>query len=384
MTVARWWRWALVLGGLGLFAYLIADVGLASIAASFRMLSWRLLVVLVFPCTVFKLFDTLGWLWTFPGERPSLFTLLKVRLVGQAVNATTPTGTLGGDAVKAWLLRDRVSPRESVASLIVVKTTMLASQGLFLALGVLLARHVLPVRTPLLPRHGAGCSCSSRSPWSASSRCSSPVRSVAASASSPGSASPRRGSASAARDVDRALVTFYRRRPGRLSLSVACNLLGWLASAGETWLILRFLGVDVSIPTALVIEAFSTGVRFATFFVPAQIGVAEGGIGRGLRRARAEQRHRPVAQPRAPGARDRVDRRRPAPAGRLAPADRVDGRRPGALSRVRDRRLRLASRRACGPTRSSGAWWRRCATAGPTRWAFTSTGASRSASRGCA
>jgi hypothetical protein len=81
----------------------------------------------------------------------------------------------------------------------------------------------------------------------------------------------------AATDVDRALVTFYRRRQGSLVLSIACNLLGWLASAGETWLILQFLGVDVSIPTALVIEAFSTGVRFATFFVPAQIGVAEGG-----------------------------------------------------------------------------------------------------------
>ena len=60
-------------------------------------------------------------------------------------------------------------------------------------------------------------------------------------------------------------------------LSIACNLLGWLASAGETWLVLRFLGTPVSVPTALVIEAFGTGVRFATFFVPAHIGVAEGG-----------------------------------------------------------------------------------------------------------
>jgi glycosyltransferase 2 family protein len=276
MTVARWWRWALVLGGLGLFAYLIADVGLASIGASFRMLSWRLLVVLVFPCTVFKLFDTLGWLWTFPGERPSLFTLLKVRLVGQAVNATTPTGTLGGDAVKAWLLRDRVSPRESVASLIVVKTTMLASQGLFLALGVLLARHVLPVRTPLLPPMELLLVLESLAVVGfVAVQLAGAVRGGQRVIARLGISAARFGDA--ARDVDRALVTFYRRRPGRLSLSVACNLLGWLASAGETWLILRFLGVDVSIPTALVIEAFSTGVRFATFFVPAQIGVAEGG-----------------------------------------------------------------------------------------------------------
>jgi uncharacterized membrane protein YbhN (UPF0104 family) len=226
---------------------------------------------------VFKLFDTLGWSWTFPGERPSLLVLLKVRLVGQAINATTPTGTLGGDAVKTWLLRDRVSARESIASLIAVKTTMLASQGLFLAFGVLLARHVLPVQTALLPAMelllvleslavvgfvGVQLAGAIRGGQRILDRLGVP-------------AGARFGEA--AKDVDRALAAFYRRRPGRLSLSVACNLLGWFASAGETWLILRFLGVEASIPAALVIEAFSTGVRFATFFVPAQIGVAEGG-----------------------------------------------------------------------------------------------------------
>ena len=277
MRAPRWWRAALLLCGLALFAYLIADVGLATIGASFRMLSWRLLIVLVFPCTVFKLFDTLGWLWTFPGERPSLLMLAKVRLVGQAINATTPTGTLGGDAVKTWLLRDRVNARESVTSLIAVKTTMLASQGLFLGFGVLLARYVLPVKTPLLPAMelllvleslavvgfvGVQLAGAIRGGQRILERLGVPT-------------GARFGEA--AKDVDRALAAFYRWRRGRLSLSVACNLLGWFASAGETWLILRFLGVEATIPTALVIEAFSTGVRFATFFVPAQIGVAEGG-----------------------------------------------------------------------------------------------------------
>jgi putative membrane protein len=277
MTAARLWRVALLVCGLGLLTYLIVDIGPASIAASFRVLSWRLLVVLVFPCTVFKLFDTLGWLWTFPGERPSLFTLVKVRLVGQAVNATTPTGTIGGDAVKTWLLRDRVNMRESVASLIVVKTTMLASQGIFLALGVLLARHVLPVRTSLLPAMELLLVLESLAVVGF-------VAVQLAGAVGGGQrmlarlgvrAGARFGDA--ASDIDRALATFYRRRPAPLALSVTCNLLGWLTSATEVWVILRFLGVPITIPTALVIEAFSTGVRFATFFVPAQIGVAEGG-----------------------------------------------------------------------------------------------------------
>ena len=146
----RWWRATLLLVGAALFAYLIAEIGLADIASSFRTLSWRLLIVLVFPCLVFKLFDTLGWRFAFPGASVPLLTLMRIRITGQAVTATTPTGTLGGDAVKAWLLRDRVSTPETLISLIVVKTTMVASQGLFLALGVLVARRILALDTPLI------------------------------------------------------------------------------------------------------------------------------------------------------------------------------------------------------------------------------------------
>ena len=273
----RWWQGALLVLGAALFGYLVANIGLADIASSFRTLSWRLLVVLVFPCLVFKVFDTLGWRFAFPGESEPLLTLMKIRIAGQAVSATTPTGTLGGDAVKAWLLRDRVSTRESLVSLIVVKTTMVASQGLFLAFGVLVARRILALDTPLiramewllvLEAIAVGGFLAVQTAGVAG-RGERVLRRF-------GVRTGARAGA-AAEGVDRTLATFYRTRQGSFVLSIACNVLGWLASAGETWLVLRFLGAPVSVPTALVIEAFGTGVRFATFFVPAQIGVAEGG-----------------------------------------------------------------------------------------------------------
>src|SRR5262249_5404479 len=98
-SAAGWLRITLVVCGLAVFVFLLVDTGLAAIAHSFRELSWRLLVVLVFPCTLIKLFDTLAWQCTFVGTRVPLWTLVQVRLAGQAINTTTPTGTLGGDAV---------------------------------------------------------------------------------------------------------------------------------------------------------------------------------------------------------------------------------------------------------------------------------------------
>jgi len=179
--------------------------------------------------------------------------------------------------VKAWMLRDRVSMHETLVSLIVVKTTMVASQGLFLALGVLIARRILSLDTPLIRAMewllvleaiavGGFLAVQTAGMVGRGERL---LRRF-------GIRTGERAGA-AAEGIDRGLATFYRTRRGSLLLSITCNLAGWVASAGETWLILRFLGAAVSVPTALVIEAFGTGVRFATFFVPAQIGVAEGG-----------------------------------------------------------------------------------------------------------
>ena len=78
--------------------------------------------------------------------------------------------------------------------------------------------------------------------------------------------------------VEHTLREFYARRPRRLAGSLAAHFVGWLLSAAELWLVLRLLGVPISPTTALVLEAFVTGIRFITFFVPAGVGTAEGGV----------------------------------------------------------------------------------------------------------
>src|SRR5262245_58619474 len=83
--------------------------------------------------------DALGWRYAFRRDRVRVWTLLWTRLAGEAFNLTTPTAALGGEAVKAWLLRDRVPLPEAVSSVIVAKTTITIGQGLLLLLGVVLA-----------------------------------------------------------------------------------------------------------------------------------------------------------------------------------------------------------------------------------------------------
>ena len=276
-TRARRYRHIVLALGTALLAYLLYSVGSAPILQSFRALSWRLLIVILFPAMVLKVFDVFAWRCALPRHQVGFGPLLTALLAGQAVTSITPTGPFGGDATKVWMLRHHVGQRDGVASLIIVETTSTVSQGLFLLLGILVAQRTLLNSTPLLRAMewvlaleavGVGCFVALQCGGLA-------ARGHAILARFGFAGGSERGAAAAY--VDDALVSFYRREPRRLQRSVAWGFLGWIVGAAEVWLILDLLGTPVPMGTAFVIESFGTGISFATFFLPVQIGVDEGG-----------------------------------------------------------------------------------------------------------
>jgi glycosyltransferase 2 family protein len=269
-------RFALLAVGVGTLGFLIADNDPAAILASFQHLGWRLGILIVFPMVLVAFFDAVGWRYAFTRDRVSVWTLLWTRLAGEAFNLTTPTAALGGEAVKAWLLRDRVPLPEAVSSVIVAKTTITIGQGLLLLLGVVLAwtsraadSRILMAMEWLLALELVALSIFV-------------LAQTRGMASFGGRLLARFGAQRFERHeglghVDRALAGFYLRQPGRLALSIAYHFLAWLLGALEAWLILWLLGTPVSLLTATVIEAFGMGIRFATFLIPSSLGALEGG-----------------------------------------------------------------------------------------------------------
>ncbi|MBI4610769.1 MAG: flippase-like domain-containing protein [Candidatus Rokubacteria bacterium] len=267
----------LLVCGLALFGGLVFEIGPMAILSSFARLSWRLLIVLCFPFSLVTIFDTLGWRFAFAHDRVSFLPLLRARLAGEAFNATTPTASVGGEGVKAWLLRPHVSYEESLPSVIVAKTTITIAQGLFLLLGIVAAWGALPVNSPLMRAMQ----------WLLALEVAAVGGFVLVQLKG-GLAATSRGLAwlgfplgkehgQTLGRVNAGLSGFYKSQRRRLLLSIACHFLGWVFSALETYVILHFLDVPVSLTTATVIEAFGTGIRFATFLVPAHLGVLEGG-----------------------------------------------------------------------------------------------------------
>jgi hypothetical protein len=122
---------AVLAGGL-IVVWLIWEIGVATLVAELRKLSWRLPLILL-PQVVTNLFKTEAWRIAFPRRRPRFGLLFPVRLAGEAVNETTPTGTMGGDALKAYLLvrvGAGVPVEEGLVAVVVAKTALVASRGL--------------------------------------------------------------------------------------------------------------------------------------------------------------------------------------------------------------------------------------------------------------
>src|SRR5439155_1616336 len=254
-------REVLLVVGVVLFAVLVATNDPAAILASIVQLSWRLAIVLCFPVALVMVFDTLGWQFAFLRDAVAFRTLLEVRLAGEAFNLVTPTAALGGEAVKAWLLRGRVPLDASVPSVIVAKTTITIAQGLFLVLGIALAWTSTLPGSPLL--YGMLWLLAIETVALAGFVIAQTRGMLAWGGRLLAQLGLDPGHADALGRIDDVLARFYRTAPWRLALSLTFHLAAWLLGSIESWLVLRFLGSPLSLTTWTVLLLISAGAAGA-------------------------------------------------------------------------------------------------------------------------
>jgi uncharacterized protein (TIRG00374 family) len=261
----------LILGAV-LLGVLVYRVGANPILETLRRLAWWQFVLVCLPYAAVMAADTLGWRFAFARDRARFWRLFGARLAGEALNVVTAVGAVGGEAAKAWLVRRDVDYEESVPSVVIAKTTITMAQALFLLIGLAVAWLTLP----------AGAEVLTGMLWLLVVE----VLAVGGFFAAQVSGLVARGGRvlralgvvediGYAETLDRALREYYRTRWRRLAFSLGFHLLGWLLGVLETVVILWALGMDASVATATIVEALGSGVRFATFLVPASLGPFE-------------------------------------------------------------------------------------------------------------
>jgi putative membrane protein len=275
---------ATVVVGVLMLALLLYHAGVDEIHDLMGDLGWRSPLVLL-PWAVIACLDARGWRCTLPAgavERVPFPSLVLVRMAGEAVNSLTPTAAVGGEPVKAHLLRAwGVSGPDSMASIMIAKTALTASQSVFVVLGIAAlceraGRRGLGVAmVALLLLVTAGFTMGlvrlqRRGPVGTLWRW---VRRLAPQA---GFVARLEQSAQA---IDDRLADFYRIEPGAFWRASLWHLSGWLLGVSEVVLIMQLIGAPVTWLDALTIEALSQPIRAAAVIIPGGIGTQEvGGV----------------------------------------------------------------------------------------------------------
>ncbi len=270
-----------LLVGLALLVWVISQTDVMEVWAHSRELGWGLAVVLAIYFAAF-LIDSLSWQLTFLtlgfGGRWGVH-LWKVRMVGEAVNSATPFATMGGEPVKAMLLNRHYAMAygESVASLVLARTTNLLGLVVFVAVGFVLMMNSERLPAGYTASAGIGLAAlgvgivlfflvqrfkisSTAGRWLARGRLGTWLDRVLGHI----------------HELEDRLINFYAGHRRRFAAAFALALLNWMMGTAELYATLWFLGHPVTIAEAWIIEAGAQLVRAATFFIPASIGAQEG------------------------------------------------------------------------------------------------------------
>jgi len=279
----QWLRTVLAIGvGVVLLVVLLAHAGFDELHEQFDRLRWLAPLVLL-PYLGVAVADVLSWRHTLPAaarSRIPFHVLFLARMAGEAVNSVTPTATLGGEPVKAQLLRAYgVSLSDGLASIVVAKTALMIAQSLFTALGFVglfvvlgwtavaalvfvVFAGVLTGMTYLLLH------VQQRNPVTALWR--GLVRLM------PNGRFVQRLE-EGAKSIDERLLSFYRSEPESFVKATTWSFLGWLFGVVEVQLMLTLLDHRISWLEAFVIEAVAQPIRAVAIIIPGGLGAQEWG-----------------------------------------------------------------------------------------------------------
>jgi uncharacterized protein (TIRG00374 family) len=278
-------RYLLLTLGLAVLGLLVWHVGPGNIYDAATRLGPGALVVILLPSLAMYAVEAYGWRVVLgrSAETVPFWRLLAIRTAGEVVNMTTPTAYLGGEPLKAYLLKTyNVPMAEGAASVVIAKTTMTIAEVFYILAGIGLGFWIL----------GAG---------------SSAGQSVAAALVSVGLLVcsiagfvfiQRRGLFASIlgmarkmglrigflesqeehlRSIDQTILNFYSHHQRAFYASTGVYFFGWMAESLEVFVIIYYLGGPTDFLSSISIGALAVFIKGGTFFIPGSLGAQDGG-----------------------------------------------------------------------------------------------------------
>jgi uncharacterized protein (TIRG00374 family) len=243
------------------------------------------LFVLLIPSTIMYVVEAYGWKITLGPSAKNIpfWRVLAIRTAGEVVNMTTPTAYVGGEPLKAYLLKKHHVPMvEGLASVIIAKTTMTIAEVLFILLGIALAFWTVGAdgssgQTVAAAFLGVGLLLFGTAAFVFVQRQGlftwllEFLRKIGLKIAYLEAREEK------LRSLDRTILDFYRHNRPAFYASTGLFFLGWMAEALEVYVIISYLGGPAMAFSAISIGALSVFIKGGTFFIPGSLGAQDGG-----------------------------------------------------------------------------------------------------------
>jgi len=269
-------RIALFVLGLAALGAILAATGWKPVAANLAQIDgWFFALVLQYGLA--QLSFAAGWWSLLPRPRPVSFgTLFATYLAGDSVNYVT---TVGGEPVKAQILKEEVGFSRAFATVAVHRHADVTAQGIFLTagVGVALTRFSLPLAARLSALGGllvfGGLLL-----WLTLGLRRGAFRPVVSWLARFRPLGVRMGGLEGkAERLDERIREFYAEgASASFWTAVAWGLAGWCGGLLETYIVLKILAPSSDWAAAFTVESLSMILNTLLLFVPARIGTAEG------------------------------------------------------------------------------------------------------------
>jgi uncharacterized protein (TIRG00374 family) len=264
------------------FIYWLLDkVGWQVIGEYLRRVGWYWPLLLL-PYGLVNLLEAISWKYLLltQDKIPSLNRLFWLRLGGEALNQLTPTASLGGEPFKAAALQKGGIPwDEATASVVIHKGILVLSLALYIFLGLALAPFLLPgvsshfwalsvAALGLAAAGGVFVFVQRQAP------CGFGLKFLTKLGVCPPALKEKEETFN---NLDARLAGFYREYPGRCLLAFTLFFLSWVLHGVEVYLMFWLLGHPISWSLAICLDALAMLFTALGFFIPAAMGVQEGG-----------------------------------------------------------------------------------------------------------
>jgi len=275
-------KFLLLLCGAALFGFVVSETDLPVAIDLMSNMGAGFVFVLVLYFAAF-LIDALAWQLTastVPVTPTWLYRFYQVRLVGEAFNNVIPAASIGGEPVKAVLLKRcyGLDYREGITSLVLSKTLIVVSLVMFLAVGFALMTFSQKLEDY------SSAAMTGLIVFSAGVLAFFVIQRFKLTSRFVSFLSRQQNFKRLTRylhhveDVDARLVHFYTKQRDRYFWALILSFANWILGAGEIYVTMHFIGHPIGFLDAWIIEAVAQMVRAAVFFIPAAIGAQEGAM----------------------------------------------------------------------------------------------------------